>query len=112
MVVLLIPGMARSNISQEEHALYMAWRRPVFVCLQCIQAAEGMAYLHDAPLLHRDLRSANILVSLDGNSKVCHCTALYYLNTCTLSILTAVLALMLSPLHKHRLNISLHHMSF
>ncbi|KAK2191363.1 hypothetical protein NP493_53g04022 [Ridgeia piscesae] len=36
----------------------------------CIQAAEGMAYLHDALLLHRDLRSANILVSPDGNAKV------------------------------------------
>ncbi|KAI0222521.1 hypothetical protein LSAT2_026224 [Lamellibrachia satsuma] len=38
----------------------------------CIQVAEGMAYLHSAkpPILHRDLRSANILVSINGKAKV------------------------------------------
>ena len=70
-----------------------------------------MAYLHDAPLLHRDLRSANILVGTDGNAKVCHRTALCYLNTCILLIPTAVFAVMLSHLRNHRLDTSPHHMS-
>ena len=48
---------------------------PVFVVSylrQCIQTTDGMAFLHSAkyPILHRDLRSANILIEFNGKAKV------------------------------------------
>ena len=39
---------------------------------QCMQAAEGLNYLHSMkpPVLHRDLRASNILVTQEGKAKV------------------------------------------
>jgi Protein tyrosine and serine/threonine kinase len=43
--------------------------------VQCVQVADGMAFLHSAkrPILHRDLRCANVLVDKNGKVKVSTC---------------------------------------
>lgn len=38
-----------------------------FVCLRVLQ---GMKYLHDRHILHRDIKSDNVLVSMDGQIKL------------------------------------------
>lgn len=38
--------------------------------LVCLDIAEGMRFLHNSRLIHRDLKSANVLVDRDGRCKI------------------------------------------
>jgi mitogen-activated protein kinase kinase kinase 13 len=55
-------------------------RRKVTKALFCkwsSEIADGMAYLHSKKVVHRDLKSANILVDKDDNTKICDFGSLY-----------------------------------
>jgi serine/threonine protein kinase len=55
-------------------------RRKVTKALFCkwsCEIADGMAYLHSKKVVHRDLKSANILVDKDDNTKICDFGSLY-----------------------------------
>ncbi len=34
-----------------------------------LQLAEGLEYIHELPLIHRDIKPGNVLISVDGNSQ-------------------------------------------
>ncbi|KAE9555300.1 hypothetical protein FO519_001459 [Halicephalobus sp. NKZ332] len=65
----------------EQGGLYdVLQRRKVTKSLFCKwsrEIAEGMTYLHSKKIIHRDLKSPNILVDKDDNTKICDFGSLY-----------------------------------
>lgn len=45
----------------------LSWRARVAIALGVVR---GVAYLHEAPLVHRDLTSANVLLDADGRAQI------------------------------------------
>jgi len=60
-------SMASMAVSRVSHQELLTWERKLSIA---IGAAKGMAYLHDNNVIHRDLKSPNILVTADWNGKI------------------------------------------
>jgi serine/threonine protein kinase len=59
----------RGSLYQLLHApsVHLSWRQIYFMCMG---VAKGMAHLHSQSILHRDLKSGNLLVDQHLNVKV------------------------------------------
>ncbi|XP_076250194.1 uncharacterized protein LOC143190027 isoform X1 [Rhynchophorus ferrugineus] len=70
LVYEYVPGGALSD-TLERNPLKLSWQQRLRIALG---TARGVAYLHTAfstPLIHRDIKSANILLDANNNPKIC-----------------------------------------
>ena len=70
-VAIVLEYMERNSLWANLHnaRLTLSWKWPLLAALA--DAARGMSYLHGANLLHRDLKSHNLLVNAEWRVKVC-----------------------------------------
>lgn len=66
---ILTEWMPGGSLFQELHDNHRLDQTQLTIC--AIDIARGMAYLHSMQIIHRDLKSLNVLLDKDGNAKIC-----------------------------------------
>jgi serine/threonine protein kinase len=61
----LLHRVPEEEVEGSIRPLDLAWRLNI-----CLDIAEGMRFLHSSGILHRDLKSANVLLSVEGRCKI------------------------------------------
>ncbi|QRV82259.1 Serine/threonine-protein kinase [Ceratobasidium sp. AG-Ba] len=64
-LAIISPWMENGIITQ-----YLTNNPEVDRCKLCLDICNGLAYLHSKPIVHGDLKGANVLVSADGVAKI------------------------------------------
>ncbi|KAE8654548.1 Aldolase-type TIM barrel family protein [Hibiscus syriacus] len=68
--IISLLGFSSDNDTRTSHGSSLTWHRRMGIALD---TARGLEYLHEhcnPPVIHRDLKSSNILLDLDFNAKL------------------------------------------